>query len=95
MRKLLPRSVILLEMNVRDDMKLVDIWLTNAEKNDPQLRSSLQSIYDEYKEKKYTVAVFESGSEDLYENTLALLRYNKKRSAEKAVARKKQREMER
>lgn len=95
MRKLLPRSVILLEMNVRDDMKLVDIWLTNAEKNDPQLRSSLQSIYDEYKEKKYTVAVFESGSEDLYENTLALLRYNKKRSAEKAVARKKQRDMER
>ena len=82
-------------MNVRDDMKLVDIWLTNAEKNDPQLRSSLQSIYDKYKEKKYTVAVFESGSEDLYENTLALLRYNKKRSAEKAVARKKQREMER
>ena len=84
-----------MEMNVRDDMKLVDIWLTNAEKNDPQLRSSLQSIYDKYKEKKYTVAVFESGSEDLYENTLALLRYNKKRSAEKAVARKKQREMER
>ena len=84
-----------MEMNVRDDMKLVDIWLTNAEKNDPQLRSSLQSIYDKYKEKKYTVAVFESGSEDLYENTLALLRYNKKRSAEKAVARKKQRDMER
>lgn len=84
-----------MEMNVRDDMKLVDIWLTNAEKNDPQLRSSLQSIYDEYKEKKYTVAVFESGSEDLYENTLALLRYNKKRNAEKAVARKKQRDMER
>lgn len=84
-----------MEMNVRDDMKLVDIWLTNAEKNDPQLRSSLQSIYDKYKEKKYTVAVFESGSEDLYENTLALLRYNKKRSAEKAVARKKARDMER
>ena len=84
-----------MEMNVRDDMKLVDIWLTNAEKNDQQLRSSLQSIYDKYKEKKYTVAVFESGSEDLYENTLALLRYNKKRSAEKAVARKKQRDMER
>ena len=84
-----------MEMNVRDDMKLVDIWLTNAEKNDPQLRSSLQSIYDKYKEKKYTVAVFESGSEDLYENTIALLRYNKKRSAEKAVARKKQRDMER
>lgn len=84
-----------MEMNVRDDMKLVDIWLTNAEKNDPQLRSSLQSIYDKYKEKKYTVAVFESGSEDLYENTLALLRYNKKRSAEKAVAKKKLRDMER
>jgi hypothetical protein len=58
-----------LEMNVRDDKKLVEIWLTNAEKIDPVLREGLKEIYAKYKTKKYMVAVFESGKGDLYENT--------------------------
>lgn len=74
-----------MEMNVKDDRKLVEIWLTNAEKIDPVLREGLQEIYAKYKVKKYMVAVFESGTGDLYENTLALLRFNRRRSAEKAV----------
>ena len=74
-----------MEMNVKDDRKLVEIWLTNAEKIDPVLREGLQEIYAKYMVKKYMVAVFESGTGDLYENTLALLRFNRRRSAEKAV----------
>jgi hypothetical protein len=62
-----------LEMNVRDDQKLVEIWLTNAEKIDPVLREGLKEIYAKYKTKKYMVAVFESGKGDLYENTRDLL----------------------
>jgi len=42
-----------LEMNVRDDQKLVEIWLTNAEKIDPVLREGLKEIYAKYKTKKY------------------------------------------
>lgn len=81
-----------MEMNVRDEQKTVDIWLTNAEKNDPEIRRSLEEIYREYQQKKYLVAVFESGSQDLYQNTLDLLRYNRRRSAEREVLRgKKQR----
>ena len=57
-----------MEMNVRDDQKLVEIWLTNAEKIDPVLREGLKEIYAKYKTKKYMVAVFESGKGDLYEN---------------------------
>ena len=34
-----------MEMNVRDDKKIVEIWLTNAEKNDPVLRESLKDVY--------------------------------------------------
>ena len=49
-----------MEMNVRDDQKLVEIWLTNAEKIDPVLREGLKEIYAKYKTKKYMVAVFES-----------------------------------
>jgi hypothetical protein len=78
-------------MNVRDDSKIVEIWLSNAEKNDPALKAGLQKVYDEYKEKKYTVAVFQSGNQDLYQNTLALLSYNRKRSAELQVQREKRR----
>ena len=55
-----------MEMNVRDDQKLVEIWLTNAEKIDPVLREGLKEIYAKYKTKKYMVAVFESGKGDLY-----------------------------
>ena len=73
-----------MEMNVRDDQKLVEIWLTNAEKIDPVLREGLKEIYVKYKTKKYMVAVFESGKGDLYENTRDLLLFNRRR-AEKAV----------
>ena len=78
-----------MEMNVRDDQKLVEIWLTNAEKIDPVLREGLKEIYAKYKTKKYMVAVFESGKGDLYENTRDLLLYNRRRSAEKAVQQEK------
>ncbi|MCD8354620.1 MAG: hypothetical protein LUC47_09970 [Clostridiales bacterium] len=78
-----------MEVNVREDRKLVDVWLTNAEKNDPQIQAQLKDIYAKYKKKKYLVAVYQSGSRDLYESTLALLAYNKKRVAELDVQREK------
>lgn len=40
--------------------------------------------------KKYLVVVYQSGSRDLYESTLALLAYNKRRVAELDVQREKQ-----
>ena len=78
-------------MNVKDDVQIVEIWLSNAEKNDKQIRDSLQVVFDKYKKKKYMVAVFESGEKDLYQGTLDLLTYNRKLSAQKQVQRDKQR----
>ena len=78
-----------MEMNVRDDKKLVEIWLTNAEKIDPVLREGLKEIYAKYKAKKYMVAVFESGKGNLYENTRDLLLCNRRRSAEREVQQEK------
>lgn len=78
-----------LEVNVRDDKQLVEIWLTNAEKKDPALREGLKDIYKKCKQKKYMVAVFESGEKDLYQGTLDLLAYNKRRCAELEVKREK------
>lgn len=79
-----------MEINIKDDKQLVEIWLTNAEKGDPQLRAGLQDLFDKYKKKQYMVAVFESGEKDLYQGTLDLLRYNKKRIAELQVRKVKQ-----
>ena len=81
-------------MKVKDDVQIVEIWLSNAEKNDKQLRDSLQVVFDKYKKKKYMVAVFESGEKDLYQGTLELLAYNRKLSAQKQVQRDKQRALE-
>lgn len=83
-----------MEMNVKDDVQIVEIWLSNAEKNDKQLRDSLQVVFDKYKKKKYMVAVFESGEKDLYQGTLDLLAYNRKLSAQKQVQRDKKRALE-
>lgn len=69
--------------------RMVEIWLSNAEKRDPVLRESLKDIYDKFKKKKYLVAVFESGEKDLYQGTLDLLAYNKRRCAELEVQREK------
>ena len=65
-----------MEINVHHDKKTVDIWLTRAEAADNALRESLKPIYKKYAELKYFVAVFESGTEDLFEGTAALLQYN-------------------
>ena len=78
-----------MEIHVRDDKRLVEVWLTNAEKKDLALREALKDIYDKYKKKKYLEAVFESGDKDLYQGTLDLLTYNKRRCAELEVLREK------
>lgn len=78
-----------MEINVKDEKRMVEIWLSNAEKRDPVLRESLKDIYDKFKKKKYLVAVFESGEKDLYQGTLDLLAYNKRRCAELDVQREK------
>lgn len=77
-------------MNVNDGKKLVTVWLTNGEKYDDKLKARLEDVCAEYSAKKYLVAVFESGREELYDNTLALLKYNRQKSAEEEVKRDRQ-----
>lgn len=77
---------------VRDDeKKMIQVWLSRKESGDEALQSRLKPMYAQWKQQKYMVAVFHSGQEDLKENTLALLAYNKRRSAELAVQQEKKR----
>ena len=41
-----------LELEVKDQQKRVNIWLTHAESQDPAVLESLKPIYQEYKAKK-------------------------------------------
>lgn len=71
-----------MEICVKDAQKFVEIWLTNGEKQDAALRAKLHSMYREYKEKNFFVAVFESGGRSLADATSDLLCYNRKRLAQ-------------
>ena len=66
-----------MEMYIRDDERILEIWLTNREKENEKLRDSLKPIYDRYKQMKYKVAVFQSGNRDLTDSTAGLLIHNK------------------
>ena len=66
-----------MEIHVKDSLKIVEIWLTNAEKDDKLVNESIKPIFEEYKKKKYKVAVFKSGNSDLVDNTAGLLLHNR------------------
>lgn len=78
-----------MEINIRDESKLVEVWLTNQEKNDPKVQEKLKPLYAQYKAKKYMVAVFQSGERELRPSVSDLLAHNRKRCAEVAVQREK------
>ena len=74
-----------MRMEVKEQSKVVELWLTREEKEDRRLLDSLKPLYQQYKTQNYTVAVFCSGEEDLYLQTRDLLLYNRRRAAEKQV----------
>lgn len=78
-----------MDINIRENQKLVEVWLTAADQEDNALQSRLKPMYQEYKKKGYLVAVFRSGRSDLYQQTHDLLRFNRKRIAQMEVQREK------
>ena len=82
-----------MELSINDERRTIEVWLSNEEKSDPTVQQRLKPLYAEYAEKKYTVAVFMSGSQDLYSLTSDLLCYNRKRIAELEVEQEKEQGM--
>lgn len=78
---------ICLEVNIREGDRIVEVWLTGEEKRDMRSRERLKPLYREYKAKRFLVAVFESGEQDLAELTGRLLGYNRTRAARLEVER--------
>lgn len=78
---------------MRDDRKIVEVWLTREEKKDIKLRERLKPLYQGYRAKKFLVAVFESGEQNLEELTGSLLGYNRKRVVQLEIEREKRQGM--
>jgi hypothetical protein len=66
-----------MEINVYESDHIVEIWLTKEDKQNKKIKESLKPIYTQYKQQKYKVAVFESGNDDLLDNTAGLLVHNR------------------
>ena len=79
-----------MRMEVKEQNKIVELWLTREEKDDVAFRESLKPLYRQYKAQNYLVAVFLSGEADLYQQTRDLLLYNRRRLAEREVQEQKQ-----
>ena len=66
-----------MEIDIHEDSKIVEIWLNHIDQNDEELNEKLKLLFADYSNRKYTVAVFKSGKEDLYEQTSQLLLHNR------------------
>ena len=74
-----------MEIDIKNELGVVAIWLTNTEKQDEEIQKRLKWIYESFKLTGYNVAVFCSGTENLADVTSDLICYNRKRIAEKEV----------
>lgn len=72
-----------MQIEVLRASKTVAIWLTSAEAEDPRVQTQLASIYADCAAKKYTPAVFRSGSRSLPEQTSGLLIHNRRQTAQR------------
>lgn len=78
-----------MEIIVNEKDRILEIWLTNVEKNNAALRESLKPLYKQWKAEKYQPVVYESGSGDLKESILGLLQHNREVIAKRELEEEK------
>lgn len=85
-----------MEISKNEKSKTISIWMTNADQRDEKCVAQVQALIREWHGKGWLPVIFRSGREDLYMDTLALLKHNRDQSArreveaEKALAEKAQ-----
>lgn len=75
-----------MEMNVRKDLGMAELWLTNRDRKDPSVQVELKSLCRELNARKLKPVVFYSGGDNLEELTSSLLCGNRLRKEQRAVA---------
>ena len=74
-----------MKIEIMEQQKQVCIWLTREESADEDLEAKMMQLLEPDREKRFFFTIYRSGTQDLTEMTSALLIYNIKRSAERAV----------
>ena len=74
-----------MQIQVHEDKKIVCVWLTKDESSDAATPSQIKNVIAQFRPKKFLVAVFRSGTQELTESTQELLRYNRRLIAEREV----------
>ena len=66
-----------MEINIREGNRghIVEIWLTNAEKQSEIIQTELKKIYTNFPQHK--IVIFESGTKDLVTSTTNLIMKNR------------------
>ena len=82
-----------LELNVRSDRKIVEIWLTRDEKQSERVQKELKLVYQSFKGTGYTVVAFLSGEQSLEDTASDLICYNRKRIAQLEVEQEKKQDI--
>lgn len=77
-------------MEINYNKNLVEIWVSNSEKSNPEFLESLKPKFKEWKSQKLLPIVYFSGECDLSDKTSELLVYNRKRSVEQSYQLEKQ-----
>lgn len=65
-----------MRINMNQEMKVAEIWLSKAESNDPEIEKKLKPFYRKCKDRKYMAVVYRSGKENLFETTKDLIIHN-------------------
>lgn len=72
-------------IRVNDVSKIVSLWFASDEPGAEYLPEDVKRMCAEYRAQKYMFATFRSGNEDVFENTLAMLKHNRRLTAENEV----------
>jgi len=82
-----------LELNVRSDRKIVEIWLTRDETQSERVQKELKLVYQSFKGTGYTVVAFLSGEQSLEDTASDLICYNRKCIAQLEVEQEKKQDI--
>lgn len=73
-----------MKIDINESKKILILWRTSAEAN-KTIPKKIQGLFREYRERKFRVFIMDSGSDELFDSTLLLLRNNRMKAAEQEV----------
>ena len=78
-----------MEISKDEKSKTLFVWMANIDQRDSYCAAQVDELIREWHGRGWLPVIFRSGRENLYEDTLALLKYNRDKSArrEEAAAR--------